>query len=101
MICPNFVLPYHQDVICNSKYIWHIIKYFIYFSWNILPASTAPNGKCLYWYLPNGHENVVRYDDCLSNLRLWYSELVSMIDMYCTLFSLGKISLSVRPYVLV
>ena len=37
------------------------------------------------------------YDDCLSNLRLWYPELASMMDMYCTLFSLGNILLSVGP----
>ena len=63
----------------------------------MLPTGTVPNGKCLYQYLPNGQANVVRYVGCLSNLRLWYPELISMMDMYCTLFSLGRILFSVGP----
>ena len=51
--------------------------------WNILPAGAAPKGRCLYQYLPNGHANMVRYDDCISNHRLWYPELASIIDMHC------------------
>ena len=35
--------------------------------WNILPTGTAPNGRHLYHYLPNGQANVVRYDDLVSN----------------------------------
>ena len=65
--------------------------------WNMLPAGTALKGKCFYLYLPNGQANVVKYDNCLSNLILWYSELASMMDMYCTLLSFGSISLSVGP----
>ena len=40
---------------------------------------------------------MVKYDDCLSNFRLWYPELTLMMDMYCTLLSLGSISFSVGP----
>ena len=65
--------------------------------WNMLPAGTAPNSRCLYLYLPNGQANVVRYNDCISSLRLWYPELTSIMNMYCTLFSLGSISFSVGP----
>ena len=54
-------------------------------------------GRHLYQYLPNGHANVVRYDDLVSNHGLWYPELASMIDMFFTLLSLGSMSLSVRP----
>ena len=53
--------------------------------------------RCLYWYLPNGHANVVRYDDLVSNCRLWYPKCVSIIDMYFTLLSLGGISFNVGP----
>ena len=59
--------------------------------WNMLPTGTALNGSHLYLYLPNGHMNVVRYDDFSSNFRLWYPELVSIIDIYFTLLSLGSI----------
>ena len=65
--------------------------------WNISPAGTALNGNHLYWYLPNGHANVVRYEDLVSNCRLWYPELASIIDMYFTLLSLGGISFNVGP----
>ena len=63
-------------------------------------AGTAPKGKHLYQYLPNGHENMVRYDNCVSNCRLWYPDPTSMIDMCCTLFSLGNILLGADPYAL-
>ena len=65
--------------------------------WNILPTGAALNGRCLYQYLPNGHANVVRYDDLVSNCRWWYTKLTSIIDMYFTLLSLGSMSLSVGP----
>ena len=65
--------------------------------WNMLPTSAAPNGSHLYLYLPNGHANVVRYDDFSSNFRLWYPELVCVIYIYFTLLSLGKISFNVGP----
>ena len=65
--------------------------------WNISPTGATPNGRCLYRYLPNGHANVVRYHDWVSNPTLWYPKLTSIIDMYFTLFSLGNISLSVGP----
>ena len=65
--------------------------------WNMSPTGVALNGRCLYSYLPNGHVNVVKYDDLVSNCRLWYPELASMIDMYCTLLSLGSMSFSVGP----
>ena len=65
--------------------------------WNMLPTGTALNGKHLYLYLPNWHGNVVRYDDFLSGLRLWYLELASIIDMCLTPVSFGSISFSVGP----
>ena len=44
-----------------------------------------------------GRQNVVKYDNWLSNLILWYPELALMMDIYCTLLSLGNILLSVGP----
>ena len=58
------------------------LEYFINYCWNMSPTGTAPNRSHLYLYLPNGHANVVRYDDFLSNFKLWYPELASIIDMY-------------------
>ena len=63
----------------------------------MLPTGAALKGKCLYLYLPNGQANVVKYDNCLSNLRLWYPELTLMMDMYCTLLSFSSILFSVGP----
>ena len=65
---------------------------------NMLPAGAAPKGKHLYLYLSNGQANVVKYDDCLSNFRLWYPKLALVMDMYCTLLSFGSISFSVGYY---
>ena len=65
--------------------------------WNMSPMWAAPNGSLLYLYLPKWHPNVVRYDDLLSNFRLWYLELTFIRDKYFTLFNFGKISLSVGP----
>ena len=65
--------------------------------WNISPTGAAPNDNCLYQYLPNGHANVVRYDDLVSNCRLWYPELAPIIDMYFKLSSVGSISFNVGP----
>ena len=61
------------------------------------PVGAAPNGNLLNLYLPNWHANVVRYDYLSSNFKLWYSELTSLIERYCTLFKFGKISLSAVP----
>ena len=33
------------------------------FCWNILPDSVVPSGSLIHQYLPNGQENVVKYDD--------------------------------------
>ena len=41
--------------------------------------------------------NVIRYSDFLSNFRLWYPELASMIDMYLILLNLGSMSFNVGP----
>ena len=65
--------------------------------WNMFPAGTALNGSHLYLYLPNGHANVVRHDDFSSDLRLWYSELATIIDKNLTLLSLGSILFNVGP----
>ena len=35
----------NENVICNAKYIWHILEYFIYFCWNMHPAGAAVNGN--------------------------------------------------------
>ena len=61
------------------------------------PTGTAPNGSFLYLYLPNEHVNVVRCDKFSSNFKLWYPDLASIIDIYFTLLSLGKISFNVVP----
>ena len=65
--------------------------------WNMSPTGTAPNSRHLYWYLPNGQANVVRYDDLVSNCRLWYPKLASIIDIYFTLLSLGNMLFDVGP----
>ena len=67
------------------------------FHWNMSPAGAAPNGSCLYLYLSNWHENAVRCNALLSNFRLWYPELASMIDMYLMLLSFGSMSFSMDP----
>ena len=61
------------------------------------PTGAALNRGYLYLYLPNGHANVLRYDDFSSNFRLWYSELASIIDRYFILLSLGIISFNMGP----
>ena len=73
------------------------LKNLLILHWNILPAGTALNGRCLYLYQPNGHINVVSYDNLVSNCRLWYPKLASTIDMYFTLLSLGSMPISVGP----
>ena len=55
--------------------------------WNMSPTSIALNRNCLYQYLPNGHANVVRFDDFSSNFRLLYPELTSY---YCHVFYIIK-----------
>ena len=40
-------------------------------SWSMLPTGVTPNSSCIYLYLPNGQEKVVKYDDCSSNFRSW------------------------------
>ena len=60
--------------------------------WNMSPTGAAPNRSHLYQYWPNGHANVVRYDNFSSNFKLWYPELASIIDIYFTLLSLGIMS---------
>ena len=66
------------------------------FLWNISPAGAAPNGNCLYLYLPNWHANVIKYD-YLSSFKLWYPEFTSIRERYFTLLCFGSISLSVSP----
>ena len=63
--------------------------------WNLSTTGAAPNGSCLYQYQPNGHANVVRYDDFSSNFILWYPELASITDIYVTLLNLGSMSFNV------
>ena len=65
--------------------------------WNMSSTCSAPNGSCLYLYLPNWQANVVRYNDFSSNFKLWYPELASIIDKYLTLLSLGSILFNVWP----
>ena len=64
---------------------------------NILPTGAALNRSCLYLHLPSWQASVVRYDDFLSNFRLWYPELASLIDKYLTLLSLGSMLFNVGP----
>ena len=33
------------------------------FFWNILSAGAASNSSLIYWHLPNGQENVIKYDN--------------------------------------
>ena len=68
-----------------------------FFLSNISPVGVVPNGNPWYLYLPNWHANVVKYDDLSSTFKLWYPELVSIKEIYCTLFNFGNISLSVGP----
>ena len=48
-----------------------------------------------FLYLPNWHENVVKYGDCSSNLMLWYLELAAIRDKYFVFISFGNISFKV------
>ena len=80
-----------------SKMFGISLKISLILCWNKSPAGAALNGRHLYQYLPNGHANVVRYDDLVSNYRLWYPKLTSMIDIYFTLLSLGTMSFNVGP----
>ena len=63
----------------------------------MLPAGTAPNSSHLYQYQPNGHVNVVRYDDFSSDFKVWYPKLASTIDIYFTLLSLGSMLVNMGP----
>ena len=47
--------------------------------------------------LPNGQENVVKYDELSLSCRLWYLELVFISVRYLTPVSLGSILYSVDP----
>ena len=38
--------------------------------WKISPTGTPLNGSLMYLYLPNGHENDVRYNDLSSSFKL-------------------------------
>ena len=65
--------------------------------WNMSPTGTVPNGICLYQYQPHEHANIIKYDDFLSNFKLWYPKLTSIIDIYYTLLNIGRVSFDMQP----
>ena len=50
----------------------------------------------MYLYLPKGEERV-KYDDCVSSIKLWYPEFALMSFKYLTHANLGKMSLRDGP----
>ena len=64
---------------------------------NISPASATPNSSCMHLYLPKVQEKVVKYDDCLSSLKLWYPDLPLISIRYLTPANLSKMLLRVGP----
>ena len=62
------------------------------------PTGAAPNGSLMYQYLPNGKENVVRYEDLSSSFiyfmpashgRILFSIGPLWTGLICTLLSLA------------
>ena len=51
-----------------------------------LLLGPVPNCGLAYLHLPSWHVNLVKYEDYLSSLRLWYPELASMIIKYHACF---------------
>ena len=82
------LMPEMFGILLNISSILH---------WNMLPTGTALKGSCLYWYWPNGHVNVDRYDEFSSNFKLQYPKLTFIIDIYFTLLNLGSMSFNVGP----
>ena len=72
---------------------WNSLSIFL---WNISPAVVTPNCSHMYLYLPKGQGKIARYDDCSSNFKLWYPELMSMSRRYVTLAGLHKMSSRLR-----
>ena len=99
MILTISIITYNQNNISVAIKIRQIYKYFKYFVflWNISPVWAVLNGNLLYLYLPNWHVNAVRYDDLSSSLKVWYPELGSMTERYCTSFNAGNTLLSIGP----
>ena len=70
---------------------------FSIFLWYKTLTSVAPNGSLTYQYLPNGQENVIKYDDFSWRFSLWYPELVSISMWYLIPVSLRNMSFSIGP----
>ena len=71
------------DIYLNSLVIFFL---------NMSPAGITPNSNCMYLYLPNGQENVVKYEDFSS-----YFKLALIAVRYLIPPSLSKTSFIVGP----
>ena len=95
MVLAIVAISYNKNIICNAKYIWLILKYFIYFS--LKPISCRGCSKWSFISVPAK----VAFRCCevwwsLVSLRLWYLEHASIRERCFTLFNFGKI-LNVGP----
>ena len=64
------------------------------FLWRISSTGAILNGSLMYWNLPNGQEDVVRYDNFSSSFKLWFT----FISIRCFMpASFGGVFFSVRP----
>ena len=59
------------------------------------PSCATPNGNFMYLYLPNGQENVVKYDNYSFNFRLGLPKPASMSVRYLTPASFSRIVFNV------
>ena len=86
--------PYHgqhnQELMCYQHFQTHLVVPWIF---HLFFSETCHQLGPLDLYLPNWCANVLKYDDWLSSLRLWYLELVSIRDEYFALVIFGNISL--------
>ena len=61
-----------KKIISNAKDTRLVIEQFVYFLFEHIVSWCCSLQSLVYQYLPNGQENVFRYDDFSSSSRLWY-----------------------------
>ena len=93
LVCQILQLEYHQQ--CWIHFGIPIKSLPIF--WNISFIAATQKGNHMYLYLPNQQKIVVEYNKCLSNFRLWLTELASVSVRYLTPASLGKILFHTGP----
>ena len=67
------------------------------FFWNISPATAAPNCSLVYWYLPNRHENVVKYDNLSLNFNYDIPNSCLLSSGLSHLLNQGITSFNIKP----